>query len=164
MATTCKLMAKVSLGSDTTTITFSTIPATYTDLFLTLSGRTSRASVLGQVVVKFNSVSSTVRNLIGDGSGASSSTNVGDLYVSGSNATASTFGSIEIYIPNYTGTTQKSWSGFGVGETNASSSYISVTAGLVNHTSAITDIELSTTDGHSYKSGSTAYLYGITKA
>lgn len=164
MATTMKLIAKVELGSDAATISFSSIPGTGTDLLLLLSGRTSRASVLGQVVLKFNTVSSTVRNLHGDGASATSSTTVGNLYVSGGNATASTFGSVEIYIPNYTGTTQKSWSGTGVGETNSTTSYMGVTAGLVNHTSAITDIELSTTDGHSYKSGSTAYLYQIVKA
>lgn len=164
MATTMKLIGKVSLGTDAATISFSSIPGTGTDLLLLLSGRTSRASVLGQVVLKFNTVSSTVRNLTGDGSGAGSSTNVGDLYVSGNNATANTFGSVEIYIPNYTGTTQKSWSATGVGETNGTASYMSVVAGLVNHTSAITSIELSTTSTDSYKSGSTAYLYQIVKA
>ena len=164
MATTMKLLGKVVLGSDTATISFGSIPGTGSDLLLLLSGRTSRASVLGQVVLKFNTVSSTVRNLTGDGSGAASGTNVGDLYVSGNNATASTFGNVEIYIPNYTGTTQKSWSATGVGETNGSTSYMGVTAGLVNHTTAITDIELSTTSTDSYKSGSAAYLYQIVKA
>ena len=164
MATTCKLLGKVTLGSNAATISFSSIPGTGTDLLLLLSGRTTRASVLGKVVVKFNSVSSTVRNLTGDGSGASSNTTVGEFYVSGNNATSDTFGNVEIYIPNYTGTTQKSWSGTAVGETNATNAYMAAAAGLVNHTSAITDIELSTTDSHNYMTGSTAYLYQITKA
>ena len=42
MATTCKLIAKTTLGSDAAEIDFTSIPATYTDLYLVTSIRGTR--------------------------------------------------------------------------------------------------------------------------
>ena len=170
MPTTMKLIAKNTLGSDVADVTFSSIPGTYTDLYLVASARTARALVLDQLKLEFNGSASnySVRYLEGPGGGggASSSTltEFGWLTSTGDNATASTFGNSECYIPNYAGSTNKSASFTGTQETNASTAYITIAASLWSDTSAITSIKILSRVGSNLKSGSSFFLYGITKA
>jgi hypothetical protein len=76
-------------------------------------------------------------------------------------STANSFGSAEIYIPNYTGSTNKPMSGFQVMETNASTAFMAVTAGLTRITDAITSIEVTLNPTYSFVTSSSFYLYGI---
>jgi hypothetical protein len=78
----------------------------------------------------------------------------------GSSATASTFGSGLIYIPNYAGSTNKSYLTDWVTENNATAAYAGFTAGLLSNTAAITDVTLT----GSFVQYSTATLYGISKS
>jgi hypothetical protein len=168
MATTMKLIAKNVLGSDTATVTFSSIPGTgYTDLLMVTSTRGTNSSQAVNLVVSFNSSTSnfTYRELYGSGSSAASelgSTGRAGL-TCGNTSTASTFGSTELYIPNYAGSTNKSYSVTSVSETNASAALMNVLAGLWSNTAAITSIGVSPNAG-SWKSGSSFFLFGITKA
>ena len=75
-------------------------------------------------------------------------------------STASTFGSTEIYIPNYASANYKSYSIDSTEEENNATSYMQLYAGLWSDTSAITQVTLtfSTGDAAQY---STATLYGI---
>lgn len=170
MATTCKLIAKVSLGSDAANIEFTDIPGTYTDLYLVASLRSDRSSMADIVKARLNGATSDTshssRELTGNGSAAGSSAYSAayPLYCAGNTATSNTFGNGEIYFPNYAGSTNKSFSGTSVQETNGSESYIQASACLWSSTAAITAIKLLPTYGSNLKSGSTAYLYGITKA
>jgi hypothetical protein len=162
-----KMIAKNVLGSDTATVTFSSIPGTYTDLTLVISGRSTHSSVV-DALIGFNSSTSSFssRYLYGTGSAVGSSTLARYLgAVSGTPTTANTFGSSETYIPNYAGATNKSYSTTTVTENNAASSgiYTEAIAGLWSNTAAITSIELTTSSG-SWLSGSSFFLYGITKA
>jgi len=75
-------------------------------------------------------------------------------------ATASTFGSAEIYIPNYAGSTTKPFSTFAVQENNTTAAYIESGADLWGLTNAITSIAL-IAGGYNFVSGSSFYLYGI---
>jgi hypothetical protein len=84
--------------------------------------------------------------------------------VCGPLSTASTFGSIETYIPNYVGPTTKSFSSSSAQETNGATARIDVIAGLWSNTSVITSIALSPRGGTTLVTGSSFYLYGITKA
>lgn len=170
MATTCKLIAKNVLGSDTATVTFSSIPGTgYTDLAVLVSARSARASALADtLLIGFNGATTnlTFRALYGSGSiaGSFSGSTGGAFDLPAANATASTFGSGLVYIPNYAGSTNKSFSWEGAQESNGTESYITVGAGLWSQTTAISSIELSTTNTQNFKSGSSFFLYGITKA
>jgi hypothetical protein len=168
MATTCKLIAKNVLGADTATVTFSSIPATYTDLLLVFSVRTANAQVTDTMTLKFNSSASnySFRQLSGSGSAAASNSasNTNVAPVNGGNATASTFGNGEVYIPNYAGSTNKSYSVTAVCETNATATDIGVRAHLWSDSSAITQIDLAASSASDLKSGSSFFLYGITKA
>jgi hypothetical protein len=73
--------------------------------------------------------------------------------------TASTFSNIEIYIPNYAGSTNKSFSIDAVGENNATAAYAGLVAGLWSTSSAITAISIASTT--LFAEFSTATLYGI---
>ena len=169
MATTCKLIAKTTLGSNAASIEFTSIPGTYTDLMIAYSLRGASAGTGVSVRARFNGASTDTshssRTLYGDGSAAGSFSasycHVG--YVIADSAAASTFGSGEIYLPNYAGSTNKSYSAIGVGETNAVAVDMGTSAGLWSSTNAIDAIKIFI-NGMDLKSGSSAYLYGITKA
>ena len=163
------LISSQTLTSAAATVTFSSIPATYTDLVLKFSVRSNQANVARTYFLKINGSSSAVYSstiLQGDGSAAISirysdeTAGIrGTNGMPGTSATANTFSNSEIYIPNYTSTTNKPVSLFGVTENNATESYIDPTAGLARITSAITSITLTTADN--FVSDSSFYLYGL---
>lgn len=173
MATTMKLIAKNVLGSDTASVTFSSLPSTYTDLRLVCSARTDRGNNGDAILLQFNGDTGnnySTRSLYGTGGSAVSAawSSVSGIYLvqaaAGSSDTANTFGSSETYIPNYAGSTNKSVSHAGNSENNAATSYMSVDAGLWSNTAAITSIVLKPFNGTNFRSGSSFILYGITKA
>jgi hypothetical protein len=69
-----------------------------------------------------------------------------------------------MYVPNYAGSTNKSMSSTGVQETNASGADMGAAASLWSSTDAITQIQILPLTGPNFVSGSSFYLYGITKA
>jgi hypothetical protein len=177
MATTCKLIAKSELGSATSTVTFSSIPGTYTDLFIVVAGRSSSGNATTAnadfMKMALNSTAmSSVRYLYGLGGysptadakgSATSPLAVGHL--ADPNCTSNTFASIEIYIPNYAGTTAKSFSSTGVVEHNGAVAPMAAWAGLYSSvTSAVTSVEFTTNNAANFVSGSSFFLYGILKA
>lgn len=169
MATTYTLISSNVLTSSAASVTFSSIPSTYTDLVLKCSVRTDRASTSDQLRITFNGDSSTNYSyitLLGDGS-TGSSQNLANAsfsqnhYVDGNTATSNTFGNSEIYIPNYLVSVNKPLSGFSAAENNATSAIITAVASLWRNTAAITSIGIVPTTGPNFVSGSTFYLYGI---
>lgn len=176
MATTCKLIAKTTLGSDAANVEFTSIPGTYTDLLLLASARstlTTAGLVVDDWAIRFNgsTTSSSDRFLAGNGSSAYSGSNGvsggAAIYfgnVVGANSTADVFSNSEVYIPNYAGSTNKSVSITQVSERNGTESYINAIAGLWSNTAAITSIRIYSTRSANIKSGSSFFLYGITKA
>lgn len=170
MPTTMKLIAKNVLGSSASSVTFSSIVGTYTDLYLVASARTDRSgAAIDFVKFQFNGAGDanlSARRLFGDGTSASSTTDT-ELYLGycpAATATSNTFGSGEAYIPNYAGSTNKSVSITGTMETNATDSRMAAIAGLWSNTAAITEIKLLPLIGPNFVSGSSFFLYGITKA
>jgi hypothetical protein len=171
MPTTMKLIAKTTLGSAAANIEFTSIPGTYTDLLVVLSTRSSRASTNDNIKVRFNGASTdsnfTWRNLYGDGTTAISGTGSSFGFVSDCNAannTSNTFTSVEVYIPNYAGSTNKSFSVTQAHEQNGTTAYTGVNAGLWSQTSAITSMNFLLTTGPNFVTNSSAFLYGITKS
>lgn len=171
MANTYSLIASSVLTGTTSSITFSSIPSTYTDLILRASARGSNAAVSTQVGIRYNNNTGTIYSdtyLIGNGAAASSSNfsaNNGDEVnnaVSGNTATANTFGSFEVYIPNYAGSANKPVSWFTAMETNATTAYITAAAGLFASTTAISSLVINY--NQSLLAGSSFYLYGISNS
>jgi hypothetical protein len=77
-------------------------------------------------------------------------------------ATASTFSSSEVYIPNYATSAYKPLSAIGVTETNsANQAFTDAAAGLWQSTSAINSITLTQGGGTNFVTGSSFYLYGV---
>ncbi len=168
MANTYTLISSVTVGSGgAASIDFTSIPATYTDLFVKISARTNRAAPVDGVNISFNGSTSsfTGRYLESDGSSAYSGTSTRFAASAvGNTATASTFGNSDIYIPNYTSSNNKSFSGDTVTENNATSALADLVAVLWSNTSAITSIALTPLVGTTFDQYSTAYLYGISNA
>lgn len=164
--TTYKKIATVEVGaSGAANIEFTSIPATYTDLVVLASLRTTTNDGYQSVTVNFNgSPSYTLRRLYNVGSDASSATYWAIAPAdSATLMTANTYGSLSIYLPNYTGTTNKSASVDVVVENNVSGgvSWQGLNAGLATLTSAITTITLAPYGGNNFKQYSKATLYGI---
>jgi hypothetical protein len=181
MANTFELIQATTLGSSQASIGFTVIPSTYTDLVIKLSARSTIGGGVNwdPLLYRFNTSTSgySTRELEGTGSAATSSSattatstaatgtwgRLHDYGITTSNQTASTFSSIDIYIPNYAGSTQKSLSMDSVYETNATAAYAELVAGLWTGTAAITQIDLALKDG-SFAQYTTAYLYGVKNA
>jgi hypothetical protein len=171
MATTYTLIKGETLASSAASYTFSAIPSTYTDLVLKLSLRCDPGYSADVVPfgVRFNSDSATNYSntaLIGYSSGTlsqrDSNANNGTVYYSmnGTNTTANTFGSIDIYVPSYTASQNKPFSTFGAQENNNTTAYIATHAELWRNTAAITSITLTPNSGN-FLTESSFYLYGI---
>lgn len=158
-----ELIEHKKLDSPGASITFSNIPQNGTDLLLIFSLRADSAD--GNTTLSFNGSTAnfSVRTLFGSGSGVGSDTSV--RLIAGqnpSNHTANTFASAQLYIPNYAGSTNKSFSFDGVQENNATGSYQNILAGLWSQTAPITSITLTNGSGN-FVSGSSATLYKINR-
>lgn len=161
------LIASNTLTSSAASVTFSSIPGTYTDLVLRVSARNNTAGTVYDAAyqIKFNGVSggNSYTQLAGNGASASSnratSTDIEIGRTPNSGATSNTFSNAEVYIPNYAGSTSKPTANFNVAENNNTTAKMQVTAGLVSSTSAITSLEIVSAD--TFVSGSSFFLYGI---
>jgi hypothetical protein len=168
MANTYTLIQAQNLVSTAVTVTFSSIPATYTDLVIKASTRSDRASsIQDNVLIYLNGVTTNMSftYLEGNGAAASSGRNSSSQNQVGistaTTATSNTFSNWELYIPNYAGSTNKPMGSSSVMETNATTSYIDSFAGLWSNTAAITSISFQSTLSTNFISGSSFYLYGI---
>jgi hypothetical protein len=166
-------IASVTVGSGgTSAITFSSIPADYTDLKLVYSIRSNEPYNESRIVLNGSTAYTySYRNIegtgssVGSGNGSSTTALGGTSVVNRSSDTASVFGSGELYFPNYAGSAYKSISGDSVQENNATNAEQMLGAGLWAHTAAITSISISpaTAGSPNCVQYSTAYLYGIKK-
>jgi hypothetical protein len=160
----------VTSGGSGVSITFSSIPATYTDLLVVgaiKSTTTNSSFFVHNAYVLFNndSVSTyTRRQLNGDGSvtvSFSGSDRIIGFVPTSDSGGANTFGSLQLYVPNYAGSTNKSYSVDTVTENNATTARQTITAGLYSNTSAINSLKIECDGG--FATGSTMSIYGITK-
>jgi hypothetical protein len=161
-----QLIAHQELTSAASSITFSSIPQTFTDLYLKISARTNRASTQDDfILLKPNNSTSnlTNRRLYGQGSTvfSFSGTVIYGGAASTTSQTANTFGSCAVYIPNYTSTANKSFSTDFVNENNATSAVAGIAAGLWSDSSAITSLVLAPETGTQFEIGTSMTLYGI---
>jgi hypothetical protein len=168
MANTYTLIEAKTLASATATVSFTSIPQTYTDLKVVCSVRSTRSGDAENLYIGFNSSASSFssRNMIGEGSGTPAGYSTLNQFigvVNGDTSIANTFCNNEIYIPNYTSSNYKSFSGDGVQEANQTLAYATLTAGLWSNTAAITSIDF-TVQFTTIKTGSTFYLYGISNS
>ena len=148
MATYIQIGSTVTVGAGgAASIDFSSIPSTYTDLLLVISARSAYAAQYNFCALTFNGSATgySARYISGIGTTVSSSTGYTDKFridAPAASNTASTFGSTQIYIPNYAGSTNKSVSMDWVYESNSTSNNeMQLQAGLWSNTAAITSIK-----------------------
>ncbi len=177
MANTYQLIASATAGASTSSLDFTSIPATYTDLLLKVNGRTTDTSqIRDYFLLRFNSSASGYSRtwLTGyDGGAVTSAAGSTDTYgfcgtVNGFLSQANTFGNSEIYIPSYASSVQKMYHADCSGGFNSTTTYMmNITNVIWNNTAAITSISLFPANGNvsspsgNWAQNSTAYLYGI---
>ncbi len=163
----------VTVGSGgASTIDFTNIPQTYTDLLLFVSGRTLwTTDTNDQIRIYLNGNTSNYSHKLLAGTGNATDWDGAQNTAPGINAqtvtgamTSNTFSSDFIYIPNYTSSANKSVLHDHTTENNATLSYITLGSTLWANSSAVTSISISrfrSSDG--WAEHSTATLYGIKK-
>lgn len=176
MPVTYQLISSNVLSSSAASVTFSSIPATYTDLVLRYSARTDEAgSPYNDTKITFNGSTASnysVTLLYADTTSAgslrgSNAANIGRNYIDAAGATSNTFASGEIYIPSYTVSQFKPLSSLNVTENNsatASTTLTAAVAGLFRNNTAISSITMAAQGSTQFVSGSSFYLYGISKS
>lgn len=171
MAVTHKLIQTITVGSGgASSIDFTSIPQTYTDLVVLITGRTNQATTTSNLLLQFNGDTAANYNSVllwGNGSVPQNDTAFSAAYIyagpmlSGDVSTSSMFGNASIYIPNYTGSNSKPVIGDGVTEDNATTRYTVFCSGRWSGTSAITSIKIFSGGSANLVQYSSASLYGI---
>ena len=163
MAFTYSKLAESTVGAGgASSIIFSNIPQNYTDLVLKLSGRTSESYNYASYTINLNGSATgfTGKDVYGIGTNPGSANRTVTYYnLNGAPSTANTFSNIEMYFPNYSGSTNKSFSMDAVSEENGNLNNASLIAGLWSNPAAINRITL--TGASNFVQYSTATLYGI---
>jgi hypothetical protein len=173
MAATYILISSQILASSVSSVTFSLIPQTYTDLKLVFSARNSATT--GNFSIAYSGATSAYSGTylqVSSGT-VSSSDYASGLFsyylgngVSSYGFTSSTFGSAEVYIPSYTSTTSKQVQVNSVAESNTASisgTTMYFAGALWGTTSPVTSITVYGGGGGSSNllQYSSFYLYGI---
>lgn len=176
MAYTYEYIASSILSTNTATITFSSIPSTYTDLELRImaKGNNSGDGTFNHMVFSVNNSSAAMYNSVhtrGDAGAsnnqsASKATNITyglASYIDGPTAPADAFGASSIYFFNYAGPAYKPFRWHSANEYNVSPRYTNWGGGVINTNTAISSIEIRSDQFTitSYQAGSQFYLYGI---
>ena len=164
MATTYTLIASSTVGAGgSSSISFTSIPQTYTDLLVVASLRNSGTSD-DTLKINFNSSSTSysARRLMSTGSTLyNSAPTFGDAgQTTFASVTANTFASTNIYIPNYTSSNNKNYNVEATEEWNATTGSLFLIGGFWSNTAAITRIDL-LPNADTFAQYSSAYLYGI---
>jgi hypothetical protein len=172
MANTYTLIASNTLSSSAASVTFSSIPSTYTDLVVKISARSAYSGGnLDYFEWTFNGLTTSIYSgtflyylptSVGSNRFSSGTKSTTNAMFPASTATSNTFSSTEIYIPSYTASQNKPYSLFTVAENNSSTDYgIDIDANLIRTTSAISSMTFTGAFGSNFVSGSSFFLYGI---
>jgi hypothetical protein len=166
MANTYTLIEAKTLGSAVASVTFSSIPQTYTDVQLVMSTRTTNTAGREQIFIYPNgSTTNNNRVVLYGYDGATPAGGGGtDKFIgwqTGGGATASTFSNISVYFSGYRTSKNKPYSADLVAENNSTSNYIlNFNGSLWSDSTAISSIQIDC-ETHSFAVNSTFYLYGI---
>lgn len=177
MANTFVKIASTTVGSGgSSAITFSSIPNTYTDLVIKISGRTSTSGNTDTITLSLNGSSSNISGQLlfynsNAGGALNASTSVSGQeggFINGATSTSSTFSNVEIYFTNYASTSNpKRFSVDSTQENNATGTnamYMGFFAELWNPGSQVAISSITLTPSASFVQYSTATLYGISNS
>jgi hypothetical protein len=164
-------IATTTLGTTAASITFSSIPATYTHLQIRMIARDTRAVTLEGFVVQFNSDTAgnySDHSVYGDGSSAAAYANTSATFMSpyaiaSANATANVFGVSVIDILDYANTNKYKTIRALTGVDNNGSGALGLASGNWRNTAAITSVTVGAQVG-TWVANSSFALYGIRSA
>jgi hypothetical protein len=156
MAGTYTPIASITIGTAVSSITFSSIPQTYTDLIIIGQGVGS----CPEPFVRFNSDTSALYSwtrIYGDGTSVASDRSANDTsyYITTGSFTDGMF---VFQLNNYSNSTTFKT---GLSRSSRAGSHVSAIVGLYRSTTAITSISLNGASGVNFTVGSTFNLYGI---
>jgi hypothetical protein len=156
------LIASSTLGAGgVSSIDFTSIPATYTDLFVVLSARANGA---GNSRLNLNGSAASFLNKVIYSNGASAPlTFSGTLDIGRVTSTsdqANNFGAMQIHIPNYLSSVAKPYS-VEAFAANYNGGWVMIVAGVWQNTAAITSVSLLPPSGNTFEANTSAYLYGV---
>jgi hypothetical protein len=160
MPTTYEPIATQTLGSAAANITFTSIPATYTDLNLVITAGGGQVYYLRLNSDSGSNYSRTI--LWGEGTTASSSRSTSQTEIRMNGVSPSTVGFYTADVFSYAGSTNKTIL-FTSSEDNNGSGYVYRNVGLWRNTAAVTSILFYPSAGN-LAIGTTATLYGIKNA
>ena len=168
MATYTLISSYEATGS-VASITFSSIPQTYTDLVLVHSIKSTRTDGMADMIAEINGDTSalTRERMYGDGTASNTGSDSGNLLGNSNQTAAGIFSSCKLYFPNYTRTAfYKNFLSDGVVESTSSGgerskSFLSTQWANNN---AITSIRIFDNTSNNFIQYSTAYLYCISNA
>jgi hypothetical protein len=165
MPSTYTPIATTTLGSAQTTITFSSISGTYTDLFLTCNFGTSGVTNAGMRLNGDTGTNYSLTYLEGNGTSATSGRATNDTRINFTSASwyvSTGFSNIiNVNLMNYANTnTFKTM----LNRNGASDRGTMGAVGLWRNTAAITSIAIFVDSGQTFSTGSTFTLYGIKAA
>lgn len=167
MPATYDAIASTTLGSAASQIEFTSISGSYTDLRIVFVYIASSADTVTPYL-RFNGDSGanySLTRLQGNGTTASSSSSgvEAEIYIQNTGYVSTTIPFLAtIDIPSYSGSTNKTCLITSSPDRNGAGTVAGI-VGLWRDTSAITSIRLFTNSG-TFAAGTTATLYGITKA
>jgi hypothetical protein len=160
MPSTYEKIATNTLGSSTSTVTFSSISSTYTDLVLVIEGALTGSAIK---LIYFNgdtAANYSISTLIGvTGNASGTSANYAFSYIDVYNSAASRFMNV-VKIMNYSNTT--TYKTFFARQDSPSTSVEQI-IGSWRSTAAITSVRVDTTS-NAFAAGTTFALYGIKAA
>ena len=156
-------IATQTLGSAATSITFSSIPGTYTDLRLVLTCTTAASD---SIELQLNGDTSTNYSLVyisGSGAAANSNNQTSNSRIrinfnGGTSTTVPTMHTVDFF--SYAGATNKTLLSTVSGDLNGSGG-VDVTVNLWRSTAAITSIKISCGSNGNLSTGTIATLFGI---
>lgn len=163
-----ELITKETVGTAVASVVFSSIPQTYTDLFLVCAARTSRAATSDNLIVRFNSDTSAIyssTNVFVDNA-ISTARSANDTscfwsYIPSASQNGNTYGSAVMNIMNYSNTTTYPTTLCKSANTNAQVEY---TTNVYRSLAAISTLTMLSGTGSNIAVGSTFTLYGIKAA
>lgn len=165
-----ELIESVILGSDTTSVTFSSIPtSTYKHLQLRATMRSSRSAATDSLRMRLNGDAGTnyaAHRLVGNGSTVSSAASIGDNIwdidaFPGNTDTSGSFGLFIMDIIDAFNTSKNTTIRHYAARIGSANQLIRLTSGLWLSTAAVTSISLDQNVGPNWITGSRFSLYGI---
>jgi hypothetical protein len=168
MALTYEPIATNTLGTAASSVSFSSISGSYTDLVLVISARGTTAATSTSVYFTTNITGANYSStwMLGNGSSAASSRysglNQGYLgYISAASNASDSRGTVIAHFMNYSNTTTFKTV---LSRGNVAEAEVDAYVSLIRGTSAISTITVGEGGGNNFVAGSTFTLYGIKAA